>query len=97
MHIRCWLVLGFMLGPGGALAQVAAPAPAPVLSADEARAQRARGKSLKAEAEARYEAEKAECQARVIAVGSPLPTSSAKLGPLSAPHRASSPSSSATI
>ena len=66
MQIRKRLALVLLLFQGWALAQTTEP---PTLSADEARAQRARGKSLKAEAEARYEAEKAECQGKLIAVG----------------------------
>ena len=66
MQISKRLALIFLLFHGWAPAQAAEP---PTLSVEEARAQRARGKSLKAEADARYEAEKAECQARMIAVG----------------------------
>ena len=67
MHVRHWLALGLMLVQVWALAQTTEPLPP--LSLEDARAQRVRGKALKAEAEARYEAEKAECQAPVIAVG----------------------------
>jgi hypothetical protein len=66
MQIRKRLALVLLLFQGWALAQTTEP---PTLSIEEARAQRARGKSLKTEAEARYEAEKAECQGKLIAIG----------------------------
>lgn len=67
MQIRKVLIAGLMLVHAWALAQtVEAPSP---LSLDEARVQRAKGKALKDEAEARYEADKAACQGKVIAIG----------------------------
>ena len=66
MHIRSWLALGFMFAQACVSAQTATVQPA--LSLDDARAQRARSKLLKAEAEKAFEAEKAACQNKVIAI-----------------------------
>jgi hypothetical protein len=66
MQIRTMLVAGLMLVHAWAVAQTA---DAPPLSRDEARAQRVKGKALKDEAEARYDADKAACQSKVIAIG----------------------------
>ncbi len=67
MHIRNLLGVGLMLACACVRAQTA-DAPPP-LSLDEARVQRATGKALKDEAETRYEADKAACQGKVIAIG----------------------------
>ena len=66
MHIRTLLALALMLAHACTLAQTADTSPP--ISLDDARAQRVTGKALKDEAQKTYEAERAACQSKAIAI-----------------------------
>jgi len=60
------LLAGLLLNPSAILAQDAAP---PVISVDNAPAAKARAKEIRAAAQRRFEADKADCNTRMLAIG----------------------------